>query len=128
MTRFFFIFFYFISLLIPVISKFSSLEAMRIIEPIEVNFKVEDGDFKKVAVKEVIFANSQVKLEETRSSLLRTRTKYILDPGIYVLEWTTEEYKISEGKTLTRHKKVIELEVEDRLINLWIKGDKLTFF
>lgn len=106
----------------------TGLEAVRLIEPIEVIFKVEDGDFKKVVVKKMIFANQVIDLDVTSSSLVRKKMKLQLDPGIYFVEWITEEHQVPGGRVQTKHKKVIELEVEDRLINLWIKGDKLTFF
>ena len=107
---------------------FTSCDAVRVIEPVEIQVKIEDGDFKKVVVKEASFANQKITLDETSSSLLRKRTKFNLDPGIYILEWTTEEYKITEGKITQKHKKVIEVQGEDRLINLWIKGSSFACF
>lgn len=113
------------------LSIFSEAEAIRIVNPIEVNLKIEDGDFRRIIVNSVTFAGEDIPLDPvTNRTNVRKTTKCSLLPGKYRLEWVTQGDggMFNPDKTPITHRAVIQLEDDDAIVYIYIRAAQATVY
>lgn len=108
----------------------SSSEAARVVHPVEVNIRVEDGEFKRIVIQEVTFAGEKIPLDPAVTSNLRKTTKVNLLPGRYRLDWVTQGDggSFNPSRLPKTHRALVEIADDDAVVYLLIRADHISLY
>ncbi len=105
-----------------------SLSAAHFENLVELTVKVEDAGYN-LKIKSLRFNGLEVPLEEPDLFKPRKVLQYQLQPGRYLLNWSTEK---SSGhwqeQGVKVHERILVLESGDNLVRVGIKGDTIVMY
>ncbi|MCE5316022.1 MAG: hypothetical protein LLG04_01490 [Parachlamydia sp.] len=104
----------------------SALSAAHFENMIDLSIKVEDAAYN-FRVKSLRFNGVEVPLDESDIFKPRKVMQYKLQPGRYMLNWTTEKSTVRwQDEPIKDHERILVLESGDNLIRITIKGDAIS--
>lgn len=104
----------------------ASLSAAHFENLIDLFIKVEDAayNFRVTALR---FNGEEIPLDESDIFKPRKSLQYKLQPGRYMLNWTTEKSTVRwQDEPIKEHERILVLESGDHQVRISIKGDSIS--
>lgn len=103
-----------------------SLSAAHFENLIALSIKVEDAAYN-FKVKSLRFNGEEVPLDESDIFKPRKMVQYKLQPGRYILNWTTEKSTVRwQDEPIKENERILVLESGDIQVRITIKGDAIS--
>lgn len=113
-------------LLVTLLCFSSSLYAAHFENLIDLSIRVEDAAYN-FRVKSLRFNGEEIPLDDSDIFKPRKSLQYKLQPGRYMLNWTTEKSTVRwQDEPIKEHERILVLESGDNQIRITIKGDAIS--
>lgn len=104
----------------------ASLSAAHFENLIDLSIKVEDASYN-FRVTSLRFNGEAIPLDESDIFKPRKSLQYKLQPGRYMLNWTTEKSTVRwQDEPVKEHERILVLESGDHQVRISIKGDAVS--
>jgi hypothetical protein len=103
------------------------LSAAHFESPVAVTIKVEDMSYQ-LRVKALSFNGEEIALDEPDFFRPRKVVCYKLQPGKYVLNWTSQKGGGKWADKENKHERILVIEGGDTEVRIHIKGDSITLY